>query len=180
MTGSVEKQPPEDLMVSAGLEIAARWGEAVGPEKLKIALQALEPQLKREHEARMRRMDDLRAREERRASADDVEAKRSAALEKMKAELALRESDRRRTHVYRMSGMIAGVVLSLALLGAAVAVAPTQPWLASALSGPSLIALAKIFVLRRDDQPHDPPPHRRIHPDLAQNPTSTSSDEMPT
>ncbi|MFE3874070.1 hypothetical protein ACFXPX_06675 [Kitasatospora sp. NPDC059146] len=151
MTGSVEKQPPEDLMVSAGLEIAARWGEAVGPEKLELALQALEPQLKREHEARMKRMDDIRAREERRAAAEDAEAKRSAALEKTKAELALRDSDRRRAHIYRMSGMISGVVISLSLLGAAVVVAPAQPWLASALSGPSLIALAKIFVLRRSE-----------------------------
>ncbi|MFF2145526.1 hypothetical protein [Kitasatospora sp. NPDC058190] len=151
MTGSAENQPPEDLMVSAGLDIAAKWGEVLGPEKLELALKALEPQLKREHEARMRRLDDIRAREERQAAAADSEAKRVAAAEKVKAEIGLRDADRRRSHIYRMSGLISGVVLSLSLLISAVAVAPAQPWLAAALSGPSLLALAKIFVLRRSD-----------------------------
>ena len=57
----------------------------------------------------------------------------------------------RSNHVYRMSGLIAGVVLSLALLGAGVVVAPEQPWLAAGLCGPSLLALVKVFVLRRSD-----------------------------
>ncbi|MEV0187216.1 hypothetical protein AB0I39_01605 [Kitasatospora purpeofusca] len=138
-------------MVSAGLDIAAKWGEALGPEKLELALKALEPQLKREHEARMRRMDDIRAREERAASTAEADAKRAAALEKASSEARARDAQRHRNHVYRMSGLISGVVLSLALLGAAVVIAPTQPWLAAGLSGPSLLALAKIFVLRRSD-----------------------------
>ncbi|MEV3872259.1 hypothetical protein [Streptomyces sp. NPDC049906] len=125
-------------MISAGLDIAARWGDALGPEKLQLALKALEPQLKREHEVRMKHLDNLRA-----------QAERKAALEKAAGERSIKDAERRRNHVYRMSGLVSGGVLSLALLGAGVAVAPEQPWLAAGLCGPSLLALVKVFVLRR-------------------------------
>ncbi|GHA30049.1 hypothetical protein GCM10010329_61530 [Streptomyces spiroverticillatus] len=128
-------------MISAGLNLAVRWGDAaLGPEKLQLALKALEPQLKREHEIRMRQLDDSRA-----------QAERQAMLEKAAGERSVRDAERRRNHVYRMSGLIAGGGLSLALLGAGVIVAPDQPWLAAGLCGPSLLALVKVFVLRRSD-----------------------------
>ncbi|MEV8289667.1 hypothetical protein [Streptomyces niveus] len=127
-------------MISAGLDIAARWGDMLGPEKLQIALKALEPQLKREHEVRMKHLDNLRAQAERDTTQEKVAGERNA-----------RDAERRRNHVYRMSGLVAGGVLSLALLGAGVVVAPDQPWLAAGLCGPSLLALVKVFVLRRSD-----------------------------
>ncbi|WP_406452244.1 hypothetical protein OG782_18235 [Streptomyces sp. NBC_00876] len=127
-------------MISAGLDIAARWGDALGPEQLQLALKALEPQLKREHEIRMKQLDNLRA-----------QAERAATLEKAAGDRNVRDAERRRNHVYRMSGLVAGVALSLALLGAGVVVAPEQPWLAAGLCGPSLLALVKVFVLRRSD-----------------------------
>ncbi|WP_078504277.1 hypothetical protein [Streptomyces viridochromogenes] len=156
MTGPTDNHPApqEDPVIGAGLGIAAKWGAALGPEKLEIALRALEPQLKREHQARMRQLDNIRAKEEREVAAAEAAAERAAALQKAEADRAIRDAERRRNHVYRMSGLIAGVVLSLALLGAGVVVAPDQPWLAAGLCGPSLLALAKIFVLRRSET-HD-------------------------
>lgn len=128
-------QPSTDPVVTAGLEIAMKWGAALGgPEKLEVAFKALEPQLKREHQVRLRQLDNQRAEAERQHTAEQAEA------------------ERRRNHTYRMSGLIAGVVLSLSMLVGGVLVAPDQPWLAAALCGPSLLALAKVFVLQRSDR----------------------------
>ncbi|KUM91542.1 hypothetical protein AQI88_36205 [Streptomyces cellostaticus] len=44
-----------------------------------------------------------------------------------------------------------GAVISIALLGAGVAVVGSAPWLSVILCGPSLLALAKVFVLHRSD-----------------------------
>jgi Na+/H+ antiporter NhaC len=44
-----------------------------------------------------------------------------------------------------------GAVISIALLGAGVAVVASAPWLSVILCGPSLLALAKVFVLHRSD-----------------------------
>ncbi|MFJ4008198.1 hypothetical protein [Streptomyces sp. NPDC090026] len=141
-----------DPVISAGLEIAMKWGTALGgPEKLEVAFKALEPQLKREHQIRLRQLDNQRAQAERDASAAQAAAERTAAVARAEAERVAQEADRRRNHIYRMSGLICGVVICLALLGSGVAVAPDQPWLATLLCGPSLLALVKIFVLRRSD-----------------------------
>ncbi|MEV6726362.1 hypothetical protein AB0M94_36175 [Streptomyces xanthochromogenes] len=140
-----------DPVLNAGLAIAAKWGTTLGADKLEVALKALEPQLKREHQARMKQLDNQRALAEQRHAAAEAAADRASAMEKAEGERAARNAERRRNHVYRMSGLLSGVVLSLALLSAGVAVAPTQPWLAASLCGPSLLALVKIFVLRRSD-----------------------------
>ncbi|GAA3631953.1 hypothetical protein [Streptomyces iranensis] len=149
MTDPAENHP--DPNINVGLAIAAQWGEALGAEKLEIALKALEPQLKREHQARMKQLDNERALAAQQHAAAEAAASRAAEVEKAAGGRAARDAERRRNHVYRMSGLISGVVLSLALLGAGVVVAPTQPWLSACLCGPSLLALAKIFVLRRSD-----------------------------
>ncbi len=82
------------------------WGAALGgPEHLKVALQALEPQLKREHQQ----------------------------------------------HVFRMTGLYLGAVISVAMLSSGIYIAQDVWWLATLLCGPSLIAMGKIFVLRRSD-----------------------------
>ncbi|MEV7929012.1 hypothetical protein [Kitasatospora sp. NPDC088779] len=116
-------------MLSAAMNIAAQWGQVLGPEKLDIALKGLEPQLKREHLLRVRQLDMKMASEER------------AACEK-------REE---RAHRRHMADLMAGTVVSIAMLGAGVFVATTSWWLSVMLCGPSLLALAKIFVLRRSD-----------------------------
>jgi hypothetical protein len=92
-------------------------------EHLKIALEALEPQLQREHEAQMEHM-----------------------------RLAAQESEAGRAHRLYMCGLIAGFVVTIGMLAGAVVVGSNnQPVLAGILSGPSVIALASVFVLRRND-----------------------------
>lgn len=121
--------PREASFIDAGLEIAAKWGENIGADKLELALKALEPQLGREHEVRMRKMD----------------------LQQEAAVREAEEAERVRRYRYRMSGLIAGVCLSIALLTAGVLVARDQPWLATLLCGPSLLALVRIFVIQRSE-----------------------------
>lgn len=132
---------PDDPVVSVGLEIAMKWGSALGgPEKLKIAFEALEPQLKREHQIRLRQLELQRET-----------AQRIAANAKAAAELDARSARDGRQHTFRMVSLCAGVVVSVAMLGAGVYVAKDVWWLATLLCGPSLVALAKIFVLRKSD-----------------------------
>lgn len=143
--------PQEDPIITAGLGIAAQWGEVLGAEKLEIALKAMEPQLKREHQLRIKQLDNQRYRAEQEAAGRGAERERAAALAKAEGERAARDAEKHRNHVFRMSGLITGAVLALSLLGAGVAVAPSQPWLAAGLCGPSLLAVLKIVVLRRSD-----------------------------
>ncbi|MGW7786859.1 hypothetical protein [Streptomyces tricolor] len=133
--------PPDDPEVSAGLEIAMKWGAALGgPEQLKVAFEALEPQLKREHQIRLRQLDMQR---EAAARADE---KAEAA-----AEREVRLAREKRQHALWMTGLYVGAVISVAMLGAGIYVAKDVWWLAIMLCGPSLIAMGKLYVLRRND-----------------------------
>ncbi|PAZ10517.1 hypothetical protein CLM62_40855 [Streptomyces sp. SA15] len=113
--------PDEDPILSAGMQIAMQWRE-LGAEQLKAALEAMEPELRREHRVLMVRL----------------EMQRDAVREQ-------------RAHRRQITEIIVGAVLALAMLGAGVYVAPDSPWLATLLCGPSLLALIKVFVLRRSD-----------------------------
>ncbi|MGW3152378.1 hypothetical protein ACWDG1_49050 [Streptomyces sp. NPDC001177] len=105
-----------------GLEIAMQWAE-LPAEHLQAALKALEPQLRREHEIRMTRM--------------HLDAEEASAL---------------RTHRLYLFGLVAGFIVTLGMLTGAVIVGNHgQDWLAAMLSGPSVLALATVFVLRRSD-----------------------------
>ncbi|GGW20564.1 hypothetical protein GCM10018980_43200 [Streptomyces capoamus] len=133
--------PHDDPVVSAGLDIAMKWGAALGgPEKLKIAFEALEPQLKREHQIRLRQLDmqreaTARAEENARAAAD-----RMVRLEREK-----------RQHALWMTGLYLGSVISVAMLVAGIYAARDSWWLSLVLCGPSLVAMGKLYVLRRND-----------------------------
>lgn len=120
----------DDPIVTAGLEIAMRWGQALGgPEQLKVALEALEPQLKREHQLRVKQLD-------------------------MQASNAVQDAQERRdvrAHRFKMTSLIVGAVISVAMLCGGVYVAKDAWWLASLLCGPSLIGMALIIILRRHD-----------------------------
>ncbi|MFF7764143.1 hypothetical protein [Streptomyces griseorubiginosus] len=134
--------PPDDPLVSAGLEIALKWGAALGgPEKLKIAFAALEPQLKREHEIRLKQLDMQR-----------VAAARAAEIAEAAAEREARLAREKRQHALWMTGLYVGAVISVAMVGAGVYAAKDDMWwLAIMLCGPSLIAMGKLYVLRRSD-----------------------------
>ncbi|WP_432025233.1 hypothetical protein [Streptomyces sp. 1222.5] len=116
-----------------GLEIAMQWAE-LPAEHLQVALKALEPQLRREHELRMAQQ---------------------AALQQLELEslrLQTREKSASRTHALLISGLIAGFLLSAGMLvGAVIVGMDGHVGLASMLSGPSVLALASLFVLRRSD-----------------------------
>ncbi len=123
---SEEKQTP-----SHAVQIARMWAR-VPAEHLEIALKALEPELLREHE---HRLEVLRQEHEHR-----LEVLRQA------------QETCRQNQVRYLSGLWAGFIIALGMLAGAVVVGVNgQPWLATVLAGPSLIALAKVFVLRRSD-----------------------------
>ncbi|MEU0656076.1 hypothetical protein ABZ485_28060 [Streptomyces albogriseolus] len=113
-----------------GLDIAMQWGQALGgPEQLKIAFEALEPQLRREHEIRLKQL--------------EAQAK--------KAENAARAAREKRQHRLRMTSLLVGAVISIAMLAGGIYVAKDAWWLATLLCGPSLIGMMLIIVLRRHD-----------------------------
>lgn len=116
-----------------GLDIAMQWAD-LPAEHLQAALKALEPQLRREHELRMAQQ---------------------SALQQMQLEslrLETRERTARRSHFLLITGLVAGFLLSTGMLVAAVMVGMQgHIGLASMLSGPSVLALASLFVLRRSD-----------------------------
>lgn len=141
-----------DAVVSAGLEIAIKWGAALGgPEKLDIALKALEPQLRRDHKERLLRLEMQREAAEATARATRLTAELAAREQRQAAVRASQERREERAHRRHMTGLIAGAVIAVAMLGAGVHVAKDAWWLATLLCGPSLLALAKVFVLRRSD-----------------------------
>lgn len=107
---------------SHAMRIARMWA-TVPPEHLEVALKALEPELQREHECRMERL-----------------------------RLDQKRDEARRRHTRYLSGLWAGFVIAVGMLAGAVVVGVNgHEWLAVVLVGPSLLALAKLFVIRRAD-----------------------------
>ncbi|MFF1843081.1 hypothetical protein ACFVW9_15210 [Streptomyces sp. NPDC058217] len=127
-TGMPPQQP-----TPTGLEIAMQWAD-LPAEHLQIALKALEPQLRREHELRM----------------EQQRAVQQLDLERMR--LSDKEAQAKRSHALFMAGLIAGFVVAVGMLAGAVVVGVQgHVWLAAMLSGPSVLALAGLFVLRKTD-----------------------------
>ncbi|MEU2674809.1 hypothetical protein ABZ622_39465 [Streptomyces sp. NPDC007164] len=129
MTQETGTPPPQPT----GLEIAVQWAE-LPAEHLQVALKALEPQLRREHELRM----------------EQEKAVRKLELERLR--LAAEEAQAKRSHSLYMVGLGAGFIVTLGMLtGAVIVGVQGQAWLAAMLSGPSVLALAGLFVLRKSD-----------------------------
>lgn len=104
------------------LEIVLQWAQ-LPPEHLAVAMKALEPELARQHE-----------RELEQARLEAAEAKDA------------------RAHKLYLGGLIAGFLLATGMLTGAVVVGVSGlPWLAASLSGPSVLSLAALFVLRKVD-----------------------------
>ena len=118
----------------AGLEMARQWAATLPADHLQVALQALEPELCREHEWRLK----------------CAQLEHERAVER--ARLAVQEAQARRAQVLYLAGLGAGLLVSMTMLiGAVVVGSHGQVWLAAVLSGPSVIALTTLFVLRRSD-----------------------------
>jgi hypothetical protein len=112
------------------LQIAAKWGATLDAEQLEVALKALEPQLQREHAERMFRLE----------------------MQQEAAQQSARSTRDQREHKRYMAGLISGTFVALGMLVGGLLVAKDQWWLSILLCGPSLLALVKIFVLRRSDE----------------------------
>ncbi|WP_069765315.1 hypothetical protein [Streptomyces sp. LUP47B] len=164
----------QDPVLSAGMDIAMKWGEVLGPEKLEIALKALEPQLKRDHLTLMKRLDMQREAAERADTAAAAAAEREAHERAAAAERAARDRQEQLRHSRHMAGLVVGAVVAIAMLGAGVYVAQEAWWLATLLCGPSLLALAKIFVLRRSD-----PDDMKFVSNTARTSTNSASQAQP-
>ncbi|MET7693864.1 hypothetical protein ABZT06_38865 [Streptomyces sp. NPDC005483] len=112
----------------AAMQVAMQWKE-LDAAHLAVAMSAMEPSLRREHRERMARLD----------------------LQREAAQQQQTERQQRRAHRRHVAELIVGAVVALAMLGGGVYVAPDSWWLSTLLCGPSLLALVKIFVLRRSD-----------------------------
>ncbi|MFD8544656.1 hypothetical protein [Streptomyces sp. NPDC059649] len=107
---------------STGLEIALQWAQ-LPAEHLKAALDALEPELARQHQLRV-----------------------------IQVQLAAQTERERRAHLLYLGGLVGGFLIVVAMLSAAVIVGINGlPWLSGLLAGPSVLSLAGLFVLRRVD-----------------------------
>ncbi|WP_406290447.1 hypothetical protein [Embleya sp. NBC_00896] len=105
------------------LDFALQWAQ-LPPEHLQIALAALEPELARRHD-----------------------------LKRLEAELRAQERQNQRSHRLLMSGLWMGLAIVLAMLGCGAYVGLNDhPWLAAMFAGPSVPALATLFVLRQNDK----------------------------
>ncbi|MFF8931495.1 hypothetical protein ACF1AO_29990 [Streptomyces longwoodensis] len=114
--------------MSAAMHVAMQWKD-LDAAHLAAAMAAMEPTLKREHRERVMRLDMMRESEER----------------------AYAERQQKRAHLRYITELIVGALVALAMLTAGVLVASHAWWLSTLLCGPSLLALVKIFVLRRSD-----------------------------
>ncbi|ANP48340.1 hypothetical protein J2Z21_003665 [Streptomyces griseochromogenes] len=140
----------ENLLAAEAHRLAAQWADAP-PEVFRAALAAAKAERalrSQETVLRLRLSHDL---EKERIQAEKAEGERLACAEREAAEreaAAQIEQLRHRRHVVNVT---VGAVISIALLGAGVAVVGSAPWLSVILCGPSLLALAKVFVLHRSD-----------------------------
>jgi cation transport ATPase len=123
-----ERARDEDPTVYAAMQVAMQWKE-LDAAHLAAAMSAMEPSLRREHRERMARLE----------------------MQREAAQQAQLERQQQRAHRRHVAELAVGAVVALAMLGGGVYVAPHSWWLSTLLCGPSLLALAKIFVLRRSD-----------------------------
>ncbi|MFJ4793915.1 hypothetical protein [Kitasatospora purpeofusca] len=113
----------------SGLEIALEWGK-LPPEHLSAALKALEPELKRAHEIRMKRL--------------DMEERERSALHEAN------ERQAQRSYRLYMGGLVAGFALCAGMLvGSVVEAIHGQVVLAATMAGPTMLGIASLFVLRQ-------------------------------
>ncbi|WP_329343807.1 hypothetical protein OG866_44370 [Streptomyces sp. NBC_00663] len=139
-----------DFFAGEAHRIAAQWGE-LPPEHFKVAVQAAKAEgalrsqervlrMRLTHEIELMRVEAEKVAAEARARAEQQVAKQQASMEAARL--------RHRRHVIDVS---AGLVTSLALLVVALLVVDKSVWLSGVLAGPSLLSLARIFVLRKSE-----------------------------
>lgn len=144
--GMAEQEvPPGTSELEFAHKIAREWAD-VPSDQLVAVLDAMERRLKREHQ--------LRAKQDERRHALDLarlkEAERHHELEL--AKLQERRDRMDKAHKQHLVGVVAGMVVSLSCIGGATWFGLTGHYLPMGiLVGPVLIALTKMFVLRKSD-----------------------------
>ncbi|MGW1554720.1 hypothetical protein [Streptomyces sp. NPDC002346] len=118
----------DDPVLSAAMQVAMQWKD-LDAAHLAAAMSAMEPSLRRDHRLRIVRLE----------------------MQREAAQWEQTERQQRRAHRRHVMELIVGGLVALAMLGAGVYVADDSWWLSTLLCGPSLLALVKIFVLRRSD-----------------------------
>lgn len=150
LPGPEASEPRTDFFATEAHRLAALWGE-LPAEHFKAAMAAAKAEgalLSQERVLRMRLTHE--------AELQHIQAEKEAAEAKARAELEVAKQAaaveagrlRHRRHVIDVG---AGLTISLALLIVAVLVIDKAAWLSAVLCGPSLLALAKVFVLRKSD-----------------------------
>ncbi|MER6304269.1 hypothetical protein ABT247_32650 [Kitasatospora sp. NPDC001539] len=126
-------------------KIALEWAD-VPTGHLVAVLSAMEPQLRREHQLKAKQ--DERRHELEMQRLKEAERRHELELAKLKERQA-RAADAHRQHLV---GVGAGMVVSLSCIGGAIWFGVTgHYWPMAILVGPVLIALTRMFVLRRSD-----------------------------
>ncbi|WP_369228899.1 hypothetical protein AB5J56_00555 [Streptomyces sp. R21] len=145
-----QQELSENILAAEAHRLVTQWADAP-PEVFKAALATARAErvlrseetvlrLRLNFELEKQRLQAQKDEGERKARAEREVAKREAAVEIARL--------RHRRHVVNVS---VGAVISIALLVAGIAVVGSAPWLSVILCGPSLLALAKVFVLHRSD-----------------------------
>ncbi|WP_427763278.1 hypothetical protein [Streptomyces sp. DSM 41931] len=145
-----EPEPIENLLAVEAHRLVAQWADAP-PEIFRAALAAAKAEraLRSEETALRLRLNYELEKDRIQAQKEESEWRAQAEREVAEREaVAQVEQLRHRRHVVNVS---VGAVISIALLVASITVVGSAPWLSIILCGPSLLALAKIFVLHRSD-----------------------------
>ncbi|WP_309317407.1 hypothetical protein [Streptomyces salinarius] len=148
LPGAAESR--NDFFAEEARRLASLWG-GLPPEHFRVAVAAAKAeaslrsqervlQMRLSHEAHVQSVH---------AEKEAREAEALATLEAAKHDAAVATAKlRHRRHVIDVS---AGLTVCIALLVVAVLAIDVASWLSAVLCGPSLLALAKVFVLRRSD-----------------------------
>ncbi|WP_132838583.1 hypothetical protein [Streptomyces sp. BK205] len=134
-----QQELSENILAAEAHRLVAQWADAP-PEVFKAALATAKAEraLRSEETVLRLRLNFELEKQRLQAQKDEGEREARATMARL----------RHRRHVVNVS---AGAVISIALLGAGIAVVGPAPWLSVILCGPSLLALAKVFVLHRSD-----------------------------
>ncbi|MFF1299499.1 MULTISPECIES: hypothetical protein [unclassified Streptomyces] len=140
----------DDFFASEAHRIAARWGQ-LPPEHFKLAVQAARAEGALRSQERVLQMRLVHEVQMERVAADKAAAEAAALAEQQTAQHQAESQAERLRHRRHVIDVAAGLTICGALIVVAVLVVDRAAWLSAVLCGPSLLALAKVFILRRSD-----------------------------
>lgn len=163
----------ENLLAAEAHRLAAQWAEAP-PEVFRAALATAKAERALRSEETVLRLRLNYELEKERIRAQKDEGERQARAEREAAERDAAAHVEQLSHRRHVVNITVGAVISIALLATGIAVVDSAPWLSVILCGPSLLALAKVFVLHRSD-----PDDMRLLARAANNSSNTAGQAQP-